>query len=444
MSTFTIQTPCGAVTGEETDGARFYRAIPYAEAERFEGPVMTEHWDSTLDATQIESDCWQLCSYHDGPQEPGDFYYYEFLTKRDYHYAESPLQLSIIAPADAGGLPVLAFIHGGGFEVGKINELPYGTSTEYAKRGVVLVSIGYRLNIFGLYNGRNYCLEDQLCAVKWLRKNIAAYGGDPDRITLMGQSAGAMSITDLCLTDALKGDIVGAVLMSGGGLIPRLTGPRRAAQTAKFWQRVRDRAGAKTEADMKTLPAEDLWEAWFYVSRHGASVHNQQTGIDDTIVPDVPQKLRKKDTSLDVPMLLGVASQDFLPPVVYGMALRLGLQNARMGRKPVYGYFFDRPLPGNRFRAFHGSDLWYMFGNMDKSWRPFTAEDEALSQKMIDCVANFVRTGDPNGPGLPDWPALSRKQTGFRLFDGHSNGLISPARCRAKLWKTVFFDKGPM
>ena len=215
MSTFTIQTPCGAVTGEETDGVRFYRAIPYAEAERFEGPVMTEHWDSTLDATQIESDCWQLCSYHDGPQEPGDFYYYEFLTKRDYHYAESPLQLSIIAPADAGGLPVLAFIHGGGFEVGKINELPYGTSTEYAKRGVVLVSIGYRLNIFGLYNGRNYCLEDQLCAVKWLRKNIAAYGGDPDRITLMGQSAGAMSITDLCLTDALKGDIVGAVLIPG-------------------------------------------------------------------------------------------------------------------------------------------------------------------------------------------------------------------------------------
>ena len=110
-------------------------------------------------------------------------------------------------------------------ETGAVGELPWGGCTEYARRGVILVSVGYRLNVFHLFRSQNYGLHDQLAAIRWVREHIAAFGGDPGRITLMGQSAGAMSIMDLCYSDALQGVVRGAILMSGAGLVPAPTGP---------------------------------------------------------------------------------------------------------------------------------------------------------------------------------------------------------------------------
>lgn len=116
----------------------------------------------------------------------------------------------------------------------------------------------------------------------------------------------------------------------------------------------------------------------------------------------------------------------------------------RREKKPVYGYFFDRIVPGNRFKAYHGCDLWYLFGQMEKSWRPFEDRDYTLAAQMMDYAANFAKTGDPNGTALPKWEPLSRKQKGFRLLDGTSQGYIMPSRCRRKVWKTMLWDHGPM
>ena len=105
---------------------------------------------------------------------------------------------------------------------------------------------------------------------------------------------------------------------------------------------------------------------------------------------------------------------------------------------------FDRTLPGNSFKAFHASDLWYMFGNMDKGWRPFDETDEALKDQMVHYVANFVMTGNPNGKDLPEWPSITRRRRLFRLLNGTYDGLISPMGSRRKEFHSFLRDKGPM
>ncbi len=142
--------------------------------------------------------------------------------------------------------------------------------------------------------------------------------------------------------------------------------------------------------------------------------------------------------------MIGVTSQDFMPCLIYEMALKWAKRNAREGRAPVYGFFFDRTLPGNKYKAFHASDLWYFFGNMDKCWRPFEKADYELSAQMIDYTAQFVRNGDPNGEGLAEWKPVAKGRKGFRKFDGVSDGYASPFECRKKLWHTFLKDKGPM
>ena len=122
---------------------------------------------------------------------------------------------------------------------------------------------------------------------------------------------------------------------------------------------------------------------------------------------------------------------------------------AQKMKQPVYAYFFDRILPGNRYKAFHACDLWYMFGCMEESWRPFEQVDKDLAEQMQDYVANFVKTANPNGTNvqgetLPEWKPLSKKNKGFRLFNGASDGIIKPFLCRYKVIKTMLWDKGPM
>ena len=105
---------------------------------------------------------------------------------------------------------------------------------------------------------------------------------------------------------------------------------------------------------------------------------------------------------------------------------------------------FDRTPPGNRYKAFHAADLWYMFGNMDRSWRPFGREDEELKDEMVHYVANFAKWGNPNGDGLPYWPPLSVTRRKFRLFRDGKSRLIGPVKSRILEWNSFLFDKGPM
>ncbi len=450
-----LETGLGPVCGFTEEGNRIFRGLPYAITERFQAPVRIDSLapfagpDGIFDASGPETDCFQLSAFRDeaGNDPVGAFYHREFRSEgREYRFAESPMQLSIVTPEDARDLPVLLFIHGGGFETGCVGELPYVNCSEYAKRGIIFVSVGYRLNVFSLYECGNYGLQDLVCAVEWVRLHIADFGGDGSRITLIGQSAGAMCITDLLMTKRLEGLIRGAVCMSGGGALPRFAAPLPKEKAAPFWEAVRRECGC-TKEEAHTVPAERLWEAWYKVSRSRKSGLRALTpGVDGSVIPGPAQDQEKKKLDLPVPLIIGVCSQDMMPSIVYEVALKRGKRADRDGYPPVWGYFFDRTLPGNSYKAFHAADLWYLFGHMDLSWRPFEETDYALSAQMIDHVAQFVKTGDPNGEALPAWPALSKKQKAFRRFDGEagSPAMIGSAECRRKTLRSFTVDRGPM
>lgn len=439
MEKVTIDTGLGKVTGTKEKGVRIFRGIPFAVTERFELPKPYPAWEE-LDATGPETDCFQYSSY----REETSFYYHEFREGWTFHYAESPMTLNIISPEKAEKLPVLVFIHGGGFETGNVGELPYGICTEYAKHGIVYVSLGHRLNVFSLYETGNYGLHDMVFGLRWVKEHIADYGGDPEQITIMGQSAGAMSIMDLLYTKTLYGIVKGAVTISGGGMVPKIARPYTKEEFAPFWANVRKRAGAATEEEFKMLPDSMIWDAWYEESRATDGFHVKQPGIDGVIIPKLPQDVAKEGSYLDIPMIMGITSQDFMPYLIFEMAMGWAKLHVKNGGAPVYGYMFDRALPGNRFKAFHAADLWYFCGNMDQCWRPFEKLDFDLKDEMIAYVANFVKRQDPNGAGLPSWAPISKKNKNFRLFDGVSDGMIRPMQCRKKLYHSFLKDKGPM
>ena len=141
---------------------------------------------------------------------------------------------------------------------------------------------------------------------------------------------------------------------------------------------------------------------------------------------------------LDIPLVIGVTAQDMMASVVvFNMARSFAKWSCRRGRKNVFLYYFDRTLPGNSYKSFHSSDLWYMFGNMDRSWRPFTDEDLRLSNDMIESVVRFIREGDPG------WNRAGRKNIKLRRFNTHGGKYISPIECMPELLKNTIFDRGP-
>lgn len=445
MKEYLLETDCGTIKGIEREKDILFRGVRYATAERFALPTAVTHWNGIYDATGQETDCPQYGTFRDEAMDTDNFYYEEFRKGYTFRYEENALQLNIQTPLCPQKCSVLIFIHGGGHENGTIGELPYGDGTAYVSRGIVYVSVGYRLNVFSLYESRNFGLFDQLTAIGWVREHIASYGGDPEKITIMGQSAGAMSINDLLYTQKLKGTVKGAIMISGAGCVPKLARPYTTAEAADFWAKVRSRAGAPQEEAFRRLPAKEIWEAWYAVSREQGDLHYLQPGIDGEIIPRLGQDIRKSGTDLDIPLMIGVTSQDFMPYLIFEMAYRYARRNAAAGRSPVYGYFFDRKLPGNRFKAFHEADLWYFFGTLDRCWRPFEKKDYELSAQMIDYVTNFVKNGgNPNGAGLPEWKPITKRHRGFRLFDAGATGYVKPMQCRRKLWHTFLRDKGPM
>ena len=439
-----IETAHGKVKGEKRQEGYIYHSVPYAKTERFTDPK-PYNWHDVFDATKKQVNCHQRFEYVDEAAENG-FYYREFDYMRDSDYSESPMTMTIITPLEGEKLPVVAYVHGGSFENGCIEDMPFGDSFEYAKRGIILVSIGYRLNVFGLYDTGNYGLKDQVFAIDWLKENISAFGGDGEHIILMGQSAGAMCITDLLNSEVLEGKIKGAVLMSGGGVLPKIAGAATQQENHPFWLKVMEEAGCENEEQLKAVGPKTLWQAWYNVSRNKkyANMHTMQPGVDGKFITETPQAVYKKLEDIDVPLMIGITSQDMLPFMILGMGLKWGVRNAKHNRSKVYGYLYDHTMPGEVYKAYHAADLWFMFGNLKKCWRPLTDVDYQLSKKMIDYNANFIKTLNPNGVGLERWPAIDKGMKKYRYFGDDERVLIGPMAIRKKLFHTMFKDKGPI
>ena len=409
-----IKTPCGEIRGcaGRVPGTVAYKGIRYATAGRWEYPKQVTSWEDIYEATQYGSCSYQPRAFYNEEENLKKiFYYNEFRKGETYTYSEDCLFLNIFTPETAkegDKLPVLVYIHGGGFTGGCAHEKHFDGPVWPAK-GVIGVTLNYRLGPMGFvclqelaqeagYTG-NYGLYDQMTAIRWVRDNIAAFGGDPENITIMGQSAGAASVQMLCQSPLTDGLFQKAVMSSGCGLGGMMSG--KLESSCAFWQEVMTRSGCKSLAEFRALPVEKLFEVW-------QSAKKEVKGGSAAVFPVIDGHLAVAGAKArNIPYMAGSTSHDMAPPILQSMA-RKWISNRE---KPSYTWFFDRMLPGDDHGAWHSSDLWYWFGTLENCWRPMEDKDFALSDRMTDYLCNFVRKGDPNEVAqLPTWVASGRSQ----------------------------------
>lgn len=340
------------------------------------------------------------------------FYGKEFYDELVPPCGEDCLRLNIWTPASAGPdsrLPVLFWIHGGAFMHGCGSEKEFD-GEGFAKKGVILVTINYRVNVFGFFAhpaleqeneegvSGNYGILDQLFALQWVRENIAAFGGDPERITLAGQSAGCMSVQSLISSPLTEGMVKGAILQSGGGIRALHETPKK-EQLWEISQKLMDQVGAKTIAELRQVPAQTLMEAAYAVGGPGLGWTPHQ---DSWLLPASTDAQAESGKILDIRYMIGSCGDDIGGEVLLQESGARWCENQlRLGRSPAYFYYFNRKLPGDDAGAFHSSELWYVFETLPRCWRPWEDHDRELSRIMSTYWANFAKTGDPNSSGDP-------------------------------------------
>ena len=407
----TLDTACGPLTGNERENCLEFLGVPYARAARFAYAEPVEGWDGLLDATRPGPACPQNRAWHEHLENPTRrFYKREFREGSVFTYDEDCLNLNIFTPKGAKDCPVILFFHGGGFDSGINSEDPFDGAS-FAARGIVTVFANYRLGPLGWLTHEeiraktghdgNFGLDDQLTAIRWVKKHIGAFGGDGGNITLLGQSAGAISIQYQCLNRSNEGLFRRAAMMSGGGMFPRFALPRRAEDTHEYWLEFMALAGCASLDELRDAPLDALFNAVEEIKkRRKDNTYNTMPVIDGLLIPSPIDEMIKTPLSLDY--LIGFTNTDMYAPVMAYIGNRFAKKNGG------YVYFFDLDAPGDANGAFHSSDLRYMFGTLAGSWRPYGARDEEASAQLCSYLANFARTGDPNGPGLPRWERMGR------------------------------------
>ena len=417
---YIVKTPCGEVQGcaGRVSGTAAYKGIRYATAGRWEYPVQVTGWEGVYDATRYGNCSYQARAFYNEADMPEKaFYYNEFRKGETYTYSEDCLFLNIFTPEAAkegDKLPVLVYIHGGGFTGGCGHEKHFDGPVWPAK-GIIGVTLNYRLGPLGFaclpelkeeagFTG-NYGLYDQLTAIRWVKDNIASFGGDPENITIMGQSAGAMSVQQHCLSPLSDGLFHKAVMSSGGG-VSKMMSAAAPEKSYDFWHAVMERTGCADLAAFRTLPADRLFAAWQETKKEvkGGGCFPV---LDGRFVVGSGVDLLAAGKQKDIPYMCGSTSHDVMPPMIYAM----GRSWCAAQRKPSYAWFFDRKLPGDDNGAWHSSDLWYWFGTLENCWRPMEQKDFELSEQMVSYLCNFVKTGNPNKGGeLPTWIASDKNQ----------------------------------
>ena len=447
---YTVNTPCGPLQGcaGAQEGVAAYKGIRYATAGRWEYPKLVTEWEGTYDATQYGNCSYQPRAFYNEEENLKKiFYYNEFRKGETYTYSEDCLFLNVFAPAEAregDKLPVLVYIHGGGFTGGCGHEKHFD-GPNWPTKGIIGVTLNYRLGPMGFlclpelkdeagFTG-NYGLFDQLTALQWVKANIAAFGGDPENITVMGQSAGAMSVQQHCLSPLSLGLFQRAVMSSGAGVSKLMSAPAP-DKYYDFWHAVMEQAGCATLEEFRALDPEILFGVWQETKKE-VKGGGQACGpvLDGRLVVGSGVELLKQGKQHQISYMVGSTSEDVMPPMIFSMAKDW----AAAQRKPSFCWFFDRKLPGDDCGAWHSSDLWYWFGTLQNGWRPWEEKDHALAEQMTDYLCNFAKQGNPNAESLPKWQRCCKKQTQvLRLGEGETRmGKVS----MTKLVKTMLTNK---
>lgn len=445
-----VPTSHGLVQGVAEKDLTVYRGIPFAAPPvgdlRWRPPQAVAKWDGVRDASKFAPDPYQ--------------------GNGNGNVSEDCLYLNLWTPATSPSdrLPVLVWIYGGGFAGGSTST-PVHNGEHLARKGLVLVSINYRVGPLGFLAhpdlsaesprkvSGNYGLLDQIAGLRWVRENIARFGGDPDRVTLFGESAGGIAVSMLCASPEAKGLFRGAISQSGGSFGPTrpTTYPgenmKTLAQAEQEGVAFAQSAGVTSIAGLRQLAPAALPRG------RGWPI------VDGWVIPDDQHKLYEAGRYNDVDILVGYNSDEglsfsrertpaeFIANVEkrYGpFASRLleaypvgadrvpktardlmrdaafGWQTwawarlqARTGKSRVFYYYFDQHpkraegSPQSDHGMPHGVDVPYVFQTLDRNRPDLTPGDLAISETVASYWANFAKRGDPNGPGLPTWPRFT-------------------------------------
>jgi len=436
-----LDTPCGKIKGIRKPDHLLFKGVRYASAGRFEDPEAVTSWQGEYDATKPGAACCQHAAFFSGAQTKYfRFYYNQPAEKSVFHYSEDCLNLNIWAPEGAKDAPVAVFIHGGSYQSGS-NGMSYVVGDEYVRRGIVFVSINYRLNAFAsAFDGKhrgNCALKDQIAALRWIRSNIAAFGGNPDHIVTIGESAGASSLQCHLYSPAARGLSAGSILMSGGGWLDTLRLPDDPQCDRRIWDIVKKRYGAGSVSELVPVDAKELYTAWTQaVASEPGLLPGGRPVVDGSLIPKtVPELLEAGEVS-GIPLIIGLSSEDIFPWLLYTKAIEWADIQNKINGAPVYGYYLDRQPPGEDHPgAYHGIDLWYAFGTLDLNWRPFEETDYRISDNMIDYFASFIRDCNP-GRGihgdLSEWTPLEAACPRFIHFGDDEPAMFAPPEERLK------------
>lgn len=418
----------GQLTGvkTESDGVMVYKGIPYAAPPvgelRWRAPQSVIPWEGVKRA-----DTFGFASMQPSPAK-GSFYGKEFSPDGRPLCSEDCLYLNVWTPAAGetnAKLPVAMWIHGGGYTRGSGHEIAFD-GEKFAQRGVILVSINYRLGQCGFmahplltaenpdHTSGNYGLLDQRAALMWVRNNIAQFGGDPENITVFGQSTGAGCVQSLVVSPQTKELISKAVIQSAGGL--RGLGSRvySLIEAETNGKTLMDFAGLTSLDSMRAYSAEKLCDlSTTYTLATRRSVRTLPN-IDGVVSQSTFHDAALEGNLADIPYMIGYTEGDSgqFKESVDDFALLLEQQE----RHAAYVYNFTRSLPVGA-GAFHSAELWYVFGTLDRGWRPFTKADYVLSDRMINYWTNFIKTGNPNGPNLDPWQPYTEETPEIHKLD---------------------------
>lgn len=428
MSHLIVTTAQGQLEGKlSADGAcRLFLGVPYAEPPvgdlRFRRPQPKKAWRGVRCAKSFPPRAFQA----DMSTDP--FYGKEFYSGDLPPMSEDCLYLNIWTPAEPceEKLPVLFWIHGGALMHGFSSESEFD-GEGFARKGVILVTINYRVGALGFFThpvleaedpdgiSGNYGHFDQIAALQWVHDNISQFGGDPERITVAGQSAGCMSTQSLISSPLTEGLIHGAILQSGGG-IPGFSSDYRKEDVTAVSQKLMELLGVSTAQELRALPAESIAYGAYELMENGLC---WVTHVDGYFLKDTATALAEKGEIHHIPYMIGSTKDEMgesTHHLLRDSAVRFAQALEKQGMGPVYLYQFDRELPGDDAKAFHSCELWYEFETMNRCWRPFEELDFKLSAEFSGSIAAFVKTGSPESEGLPAWHPYTSEDPSIRVF----------------------------
>lgn len=461
-----VRTESGLVEGVRQDGLSVYRGIPYAAPPtgtlRWRDPQPAKPWHGVRKADHFAPACLQT-----GVSMPGE---------TPPKTSENCLYLNIWSPSRhaLGHLPVMVWIHGGGYSNGSA-AMPLYWGDNLARQGAVVVTVGYRLGPFGFlalpeltrqsphHSSGNYGLLDQIAALQWVKRNIAAFGGDPDCVTIFGQSAGSDAVSILMASPLAKGLFERAIGQSGGLFEPFQLAPNyQLANAEREGEQYMSSVGAHSLTELRSLPAAALLK--------GKAQDVTHPVLDGYVLAGTPYEVFVQGRQNDVPLLLGSNEEEArslaedldavtaktydseiskhwgpIPKPLYDgyphatdaqarqarldfeRDLRFGWDmwtwarlEATHGKHPVFYYHFAHKPPFPKGTPYYGwgashfAEFWYMFDHLDQEKWPWTRSDRALASDMSAYWVNFAKTGNPNRSELPAWPEF--RATGQMLY----------------------------